>query len=173
MPNGTCILLLLLSFFAISSAHAQGVCDHTRPTYTGGTTVTKSQAIDLTLTLSEAFKRPIQTWVRTARTIDKTGKILTAYLYPPDAGLMKVGQRVRTFPLDSKSSIYQAKITRVVTQADRVMVEANLGGKGRENSADYLMEIIVERDQFLPVPNEAIIEEEDIHIVYHYCPVKT
>ena len=38
------------------------------------------------------------------------------------------------------------------------------------------MEIIVERDRFLSLPNEAIIEEGDMHIVYvqqdagHYMP---
>src|SRR3990170_4147541 len=108
--------LILLSAFTVSSVFAQNVREHTRPTYTGGTTVSESQAVDLTLTASQALIRPIQTWVRTAGAIDKTGKILTADLYAPDAKLVKVGQRVRAFPPESKSSMFQARITRVVPQ---------------------------------------------------------
>lgn len=168
--------LLLFSFLAISSGHAQSVRDRTRPTYAQGTAVTEGQAVDLTLTLSQASIRPVQTWIRTAGSIDKTGKILTAHLYPPDAGLIKVGQRVRAFPPDSKSSVYQAWITRLVTQGDRVVANAALVSMGRANSPNYVMEIVVERGQFLSVPNEAIIEEGDKRIVYiqqhpgHYVP---
>ncbi|HLC22891.1 MAG TPA: hypothetical protein VJL08_00365 [Dehalococcoidia bacterium] len=168
--------LILLSALTVSSVFAQNVREHTRPTYTGGTTVSESQAVDLTLTVSQASIRPIQTWLRTAGAIDKTGKILTAYLHAPDAKLAKVGQRVRAFPPDSKSSMFQAWITRVVPQGGRVMVESTLAAKGRGNSAHYVMEIVVERGQFLSVPNEAIIEEGDKQIVYvqqhpgHYVP---
>ena len=173
-PSGASCLLLL-SLLATSSVGAQGVRSHTRPTNTG-TSVTKSQAVDLTLTLGEASVRPVQTWVRTGATIDKTRKILTAYLYPPDSGLVKVGQRARAFPPESKSSMYQTRITRVVTHGDRTLVEARFAASGRENSVSYVLEIVAEQGPFLSIPNEAIIEEGDKHIAYvqkdpgHYVP---
>ena len=157
--------LLVLSVLTLSSVQAQGVREHTRP-HVGGTTVTEAQAVDLTLTVSQASVRAVQTVVRTAGTIDKTGKIVTAYLDPPDAALMNVAQRVRVFPVESRSSMYQARLTKVVTQGDRAMIEATLAGNGRENSTNYLMEITAERGQLLSVPNEAIIEEGETHIVY-------
>lgn len=164
MPKDTRWLLLLASL-AIGAAHAQDVRRHTRPD-AGSTPVTNSQAIDLTLTLSAAATRPVQTWVRTAGTLDPSGKILAAYLVPPDSALVKVGQRVRAFPPDSRSSMYQAWVTRVAAQGNRVRVEATLSGPARENSTDYVMEIVTERGQFLSVPNEAIIEEGDKRVVY-------
>ena len=145
---------------------AQSPRDRTRPAVSKETAVTDNQATDLTLTLSQASMRPIQTWVRTAGSIGKNAKVLTAYLFPPDAGLVKVGQRVRAFPPDSKSSVYQAWITRVVNQGERVMAEATLAGTGRANSPTYVMEIIVDQGRFLSVPNEAIIEEGARRIVY-------
>ncbi len=131
-----------------------------------GTAVNESQATELTLTLSQAAVRPIQQIVRTAGTIDKTRKVLTADVFPPDAALMQVGQRVRTFPLESKSSMFQARITRVMRRGDRVTVEATLTSQGRQGSSAYVTEIVVERGEFLSVPNEAIIEEGDTRIVY-------
>lgn len=176
MPNRACCLFLLC-FFVIGSASAYDVRSRTR-TPRSGTTVTKSQAVELTLTVGQAAVRPVQTRVRTAGTIDKTGKILLAYLDRTGAELVKVGQRVRAFTPESWASMYQAWITRVVPQGGRVMVEAMLTAKGLKNSRHYLMEIVVEQGQFLSVPNEAIIEEGDKHIVYvqqhpgHYVPQK-
>ena len=46
------------------------------------------------------------------------------------------------------------------------MVEVTLASSGRENSTNYVMEIIVDRGEFLAVPNEAIIEEGDKRVVY-------
>src|SRR5262245_60397233 len=51
----------------------QGVRSHTRLD-PRGTKVTQSQAETLTLTLGAADVRLLQTWVRSAGTIDKTGK---------------------------------------------------------------------------------------------------
>src|SRR5262245_22790335 len=169
------IALLFALFLLATPAYPQSVRDHTRPT-NAGTQVTDSQAVDLTLTLSKASVRPIQQVLRTAGSIDKVGKVLTAYAYLPNADLVKVGQRVRSFPLESKSSMYQAKITRVVPEKGRALVQATLAGPGRAGSSNYLIEIIVERGESLSVPNEAIIEEGDKHIVYiqmhpgHYVP---
>jgi hypothetical protein len=169
------LTLFILFSLATGLLHAQSIRDRTRPSSTG-TAVTESQAVDLTLTLTEAAVRPVQTWIRTAGTIDSTKKKLIAYLSSSDAELVKVGQRIRSFPADSRSSIYQARVTRVVKQTGGAMVEATLAGLGRENSAHYVMEIIADRGEFLSVPNEAIIEEGDKRIVYlqqhpgHYVP---
>src|SRR5712691_5595139 len=163
MLRSTCTLILLSAL--VNSSFADDIRSHTRPK-NDGTKVSDSQAVDLTLTLSEASVRPIQMWVRTAGTIDKSLRVLTAYLDPPDAGLIKVGQRVRSYPPASKSSMYQAGVTRVAPQAGRVMIEAALSANGLAGSKYYVMEIVVDRGQFLSVPNEAIIEEGEKHIVY-------
>ena len=157
--------LLVLCLLSVTAARSQDVRSHTR-SRSAGTKVSESQAVDLTLTLSQASVRPVQMWVRTAGTIDKNLKVLTAYVDPPDEALVKVGQRVRSFPPESKSSMYQAWVTRVVPQGGRAMVEATLSANGRVESRYYVMEIVVDRGQFLSIPNEAIIEEGDKHIVY-------
>lgn len=161
-------LLLFCVVVAVSASAQQvgpsRVRDHTRPAEVQK--VSESQAADVTLTLSQAAVRPIQVWVRTAGAIDKNLKILTAYIAPPNAGLVQVGQRVRSFPPESKSSMYQARVTRVVPQGGRVLVEATLSANGRVDSRNYVMEIVVDRGEFLSIPNEAIIEEGDKHIVY-------
>jgi Cu(I)/Ag(I) efflux system membrane fusion protein len=130
------------------------------------TAVDDKQAADLTLTLTKASVRPVQTWVRTSGKIDKTRKTIIGYMHPRDAALIKVGQRVRAFPPESKSSMYQARVTRIVPQGARVMLEATLSSSGREQSTNYIMEVVVDRGEFLSVPNEAIIEEGDKHVVY-------
>ena len=158
--------LLLISLLVAVPAGAQGVREHTRPTAPKGTAISESQATALTLTLGAASVRPIQTWIRTAGTIDKTGKILSGALSGPEAALVKVGQRVRAFPPSAKSSMYQAYITRVTPRTGGVAVEASLSAFGRQNATVYVMEIVVEQGPFMSVPNEAIIEEGDKHIVY-------
>lgn len=164
MPSRARALLAAL-ILAAGFVCAQGVRSHTKPKNTG-TKVSNSQAVDLTLTLADASVRPVQAWVRTAGTIDKSLKILTAYLDPPASGLVKVGQRVRAFPPESKSSMYQAWVTRVVPQGARAMVEATFSATGRVDTRYYVMEIVVDRGQFLSIPNEAIIEEGNKHVVY-------
>jgi hypothetical protein len=164
MPSNVfllCVCVLLLS----GSAAAQGVREHTR-LKGAGTAVSEAQATDLTLTLSAATPRLVQTWVRTAGTIDKSGKVLTAALSGSEATLVKVGQRLRAFPPSSKSSMYQAYVTRVVPAPGGAVIEASLSGNGRENTSRYVMEIVVERGPFLAIPNEAIIEEGNRRVVY-------
>jgi hypothetical protein len=134
-----------------------------------GTIVTQSQAEALTLTIGAAAPRLIQTWIRAAGAIDKTSKMLSATLPAADAADIKVGQRVRAFSPASKSSMYQAFVTRVTPHGPGgkdVTVEATLSSVGRANTPLYVMEIVVEQGPFLSVPNEAIIEEGDKHIVY-------
>ena len=158
-------VLLLISLVAAEPAAAQGVREHTRLA-PRGTSVTTAQAEALTLTLGTASPRLVQSWIRAAGTIDKTNKVLSADLSGPDAALIKIGQRVRAFPPSSKSSMYQAFVTRVAPRAGGVTLEASLASTGRRNTTLYVIEIVVEQGPFLSVPNEAIIEEGDKHIVY-------
>jgi hypothetical protein len=144
----------------------EGVREHTRPPRPTGTSVTESQAEALTLTIGGVAPRLVQTWIRAAGTIDKSNKVLSATLSATDGADVKVGQRVRAFPPSSKSSMYQAFVTRVTPRPDGFAVDAALASSGRQNSTLYVMEIVVERGPFLSVPNEAIIEEGDKHIVY-------
>lgn len=162
-----CGLLLVAGLMVGSaSAQAQGVRDHTRPNERRDTAVSESQANELTLTVIETTRRPLQTWVRTAGTLDETGRVLVASLSPPETNLVQVGQRVRAFPPASKSSIYQAKVTRITPQGDGAQVEASIPVTPSHSATHFVMEIIVERGLFLAVPYEAIIEEGDRQVVY-------
>jgi multidrug efflux pump subunit AcrA (membrane-fusion protein) len=156
---------LFLALVLVDSALAQGVRSHTRLT-PRGTTVSETQAVDLTLTLTQVTVRPIQVWIRTAGVIDKAGKVITAYLSPRDAAAIKVGQRARTFPVESRSSMFQAFVSRVVAEGRRVRVDVTLAGPAREKATNYLAEIVTDRGDFLSIPNEAIIEEGDKRVAY-------
>jgi hypothetical protein len=96
----------------------------------------------------------------------------------PEASFIKVGQRVRAFPPESKSSMFQAWLTKITPQAKGSMVEITLSGLGHENSTNYVVEIVTERGEFLSIPNEAIIEEGLKRIVYvqkqtgQYVPIE-
>jgi len=158
--------LLLFALLVTRSAGAQDVRQHTRLSGIKGTSVSQSQAEALTLTLSTASPRSIQSWIRTAGSIDQGGRILTGFVPGPDAALLQVGQRVRAFPPSSKASMYQAYVTKVTPRPGGVAVEVSLKSPGRQNTTLYVMEIVAERGPFLSVPNEAIIEEGDRHIVY-------
>jgi hypothetical protein len=131
-----------------------------------GTTVTEAQASELTLTLTKVESRPIQTWVRTAGIVDRSGQTLTAYLSGDEAGLVKAGQRARAFPVESRSSMYQSRVLAVTQDLGRVRVDVELLAPGRPNTTAYLVEIVVERGDYLSVPNEALIEEGTSQVVY-------
>ena len=169
VPHSTFRSVTVLAYLLClmtGAVHAQSVRDRTRPKPNPATAVNESQAADLTLTLTAAAVRPLQTWVRTGATIDKTGRVLTAEIRSTEAELVKVGQRVRAFPPDAKSSMYQAKVTAIRRQGKNVAVDATLPAVGRENTTYYVMEIVVDRGEFLTIPNEAIIEEGDKRVVY-------
>src|SRR5689334_15129028 len=102
--DGVAVRLALVFCVAAASAAAQNPRAHTRLD-PRGTRVSQSQAETVTLTLGTAEVRLLQTWVRTAGSIDKTGKILSGTVLGPDAMLVKTGQRVRAFPPSSKSSM--------------------------------------------------------------------
>jgi Cu(I)/Ag(I) efflux system membrane fusion protein len=152
--------------FALISTTALAQRERTRPTADQITPVTDSQATALTLTVSQVAVRPIQTWVRTAGAIAKDGRTLTATVQLPDGALVKAGQRVRAFPPEARSSMYQAKVVRVTRQGSAAVVEAILQGPARQNSKNYVMEVLVDHGDYLSVPNEAIIEEGDKRVVY-------
>jgi|SRR5689334_13822104 hypothetical protein len=141
--------------------------EHTRPALPAGTAVNQAQAEALTLTVGAVAERLVQTWVRAAGTIDPANnKVIRADIVGPDAALLKVGQRVRAFPPSSKSSMYQAFVTRVQPRPNGATVEASLASFGRANAPLYVIEIVVEQGPYLSVPNEAIIEEGDTQVVY-------
>src|SRR6185503_11423487 len=99
--------------------------------------------------------------------IDAAGKVVTAYLSAKDASFVHIGQRVRTFPVESRSSMYQARVVRTTPQPDgRVRIDVELLASAQRNSRSYLVEIVTEPGQYLSVPNEAIIEEGDARVVY-------
>jgi len=187
------LLLILVLCLLVTPSYAQNVRDRIRPSTTTDSTraryrfegntkgtaeLTEDQATDVTLTLNQVSVRPIQTWVRTAGRIDKTMKVVTANIRPPEATYVKVGQRVRAFPPESKSSMFQAYVTKVTPRPDGIAVDVTLSGMGRENTTNYVMEIVTERGEFLSIPNEAIIEEGTKHVVYlqrqtgQYVPVE-
>jgi len=187
------LIHFLVVLLTLSSLHAQGVRDHTRQNTTdrareryrigdntkaAGAAVSDEQASDVTRTLNAVAVRPIQTWVRTGGRIDKSGKVVTAVVHHPESTFVKIGQRVRAFPPESKSSMFQAWVTKVSPRPDGAAVEVTLSGTGHPDSLNYVLEIVTERGEFLSIPNEAIIEEGDRHIVYvpresgQYAPVE-
>jgi len=156
--------LCLVSLTALSLS-AQGIRERIRKS-AEGTKISESQAADVTLTLSTVATRSIQQVIRTGGAIDKSHKVITAAVPSKDASFVQVGQRVKSFPPESKSSMYQARVTRVSSRDGKTFIEATLSGKGIEGRLNYVVEIIVERGEFLSIPNEAIIEEGDHRIVY-------
>jgi hypothetical protein len=150
---------------AAPQSHAD-VRAQTRIVHRGSTAVTEAQAAELTLTLTEAAMRPVQTWVRTAGSLDKTGHLLTAFVRSPDADQIAVGQRVRSFSVVQRTQMYQAKITGVTPAAGGARIEATVAARAPDIGAPYLMEIVVEQGPFLSVPNASIIEEGADKVVY-------
>lgn len=159
-------ILLLICFAFADVVTAQGIRERIRLKRDTPVTISESQGIDVTLTLSAVEVRQVQQVVRTGGRIDKTRKVLTTTLRQPEAALVNVGQRARAFAPDSKSSMFQARVTRVVPQGTRSQVEVTLSGIGLADHENYVVEITVELGEFLSVPNEAIIEEGDKRVVY-------
>ena len=159
------LLLLLLGAAAASVLQAQGVRDHTRKS-PRGTRVTEAQASDLTLTLTSVAVRPVQVWVRTGGAIDSARKVVTVHLVGTEATLVKVGQRARTFPVESRSSMYQARVVRVVPDGKGIRADVELAAVGWPTTKGYVVEIVTDHGELLSVPNEALIEEGAMRVVY-------
>jgi len=154
---------LVLTFGSL--AMAQGVRDHTRNS-PRGTSVTESQANELTLTVTSVAMRPIQVWIRAAGSVQGQGQTLRARVSKADGEFIKAGQRVRAFPPEQRSSMYQARVAQVVPSGDRVDVIVDLIAPARQGSPRYVLEIVTEHGEFLSVPNEAIIETGNTRVVY-------
>ena len=111
--------------------------------------------------------RPIQVWVRTAGLIDPARRTVTAVVPADEAGLVRVGQRVRAFTPESRSRMYQARVTQVASRgAGGVQVSVTLVGQGQETARRFILEIVTDRGDHLSVPNEAIIETGGRRLVY-------
>ena len=158
-------LILLFVVAAVTSTEAQGIRERIRSA-PRGTSVTTSQAAELTLTVTAVETRPIQVWVRAAGTINKDAKTLSVSLSTADAAVVKAGQRARVFPVTSRTSMYQARVTRVTANSKGATAEVTLAATGREGTTHYVVEVVTDRGDFLSVPNEAIIEEGTSRVVY-------
>ena len=158
------VLPLYLALFS-SGLAAQGVRDRIRSA-PRATSITESQANELTLTVTQVAVRPIQVWVRTAGVIDAGKQTLQATISKADAAFVKPGQRVRAFPPEARSSMYQARVASVAPKGDRVGVIVALIAPARPGSSRYVLEIVTEEVEKVSVPNEAIIETGDRRVVY-------
>jgi methionine-rich copper-binding protein CopC len=147
----------------LCAAQASGVRDFTR--MAPSTTVTDTQASELTLTLTDVASRPIQNWIRTGGTADKTGKILTAFLREPESDLVRLGQRAQTYTVNTRTRMTLGYITKITKRPGGASVQLTLTAPVIEGPG-HLMEIVVERGPYLSVPNVSIIEEGDVHVVY-------
>jgi multidrug efflux pump subunit AcrA (membrane-fusion protein) len=146
--------------------YAQSIRDRVRLSPEKLSPITEEQANELTLTLNDAAVRPIQVWVRTAGRIEPGGRVLTATIGSHEAEYVKVGQRVRAFPPESRSSMFQARVTTVTAAAAGTKVTVTLSGPPHAGSMRYILEIVTEPLEALSIPNEAIIEANGEHIVY-------
>ena len=166
LPCLTLCFALTLHFTLLTSAlDAQGVRDRIRSA-PRATSVTESQANELTLTVTQVAVRPIQVWVRTAGVIDASGKTLQATISKADATFVRAGQRVRAFPPEARSSMFQARVAGVAPKGDRVGVTVTLIAPARQGSPRYVLEIVTEEVERMSVPNEAIIETGARRVVY-------
>jgi len=159
------VLVAVLAVTLASSVEGQGIRDRIRKA-PRATSITESQANELTLTVTQVAVRPIQVWVRTAGVIDAGGQTLQATISKADATFVKPGQRVRAFPPEARSSMYQAKVAGVAPKGDRVGVTVALIAPARQGSSRYVLEIVTEGIEKMSVPNEAIIETGNRRVVY-------
>lgn len=163
------IVLLALTLPAVHG-HAQSPRERTRLKGNRSTTVSDSQASELTLTLTAVAVRPIQVWVRTAGIIQANNKAIAVTVRVVDARRIKVGQRVRAFPPESRSSMYQAFVTAVQPDGAGARVTVTLATPPREGSRHYLLEIVTDEGDRLSIPNEALIERHARRLVYVQDP---
>src|SRR5512147_829898 len=159
------LVVLGLTAALAGSAAAQGIRERIRSA-PRATKITESQASDLTLTLTSVAVRPVQVWVRTAGAIDAARKTVTVHLTGTDATLVKVGQRARAFPVESRSSMFQAFVVRVSPEKNGVSAALQLASTGWPSTRGYVVEIVTDYGELLSVPNEAIIEEGETRVVY-------
>src|SRR5262245_2321359 len=163
--SGLFALLCTLHFALFTCGTlAQGIRERIRGDRDRPTSISEAQASELTLTVTKVEVRPIQVWVRTAGT--GTGQVLRAVVRTEDAKFIKPDQRVRAFPPERRSTMYQARVTQILPGDDRAAVVVTLVAPGLKGSSRYVLEIVTERGELLSVPNEAIIETGDKRVVY-------
>ena len=162
----TSLFIACLFVLAATTGFGQSIRDRIRLSPEKRNPITEEQANELTLTLNDVAVRPIQVWLRTAGRIDAAERNISATLPASDGALVKVGQRVRAFPPQSRSSMFQARITNVASREATATVVATLSGPAHAGSTRYILEIVTEPLEVLSVPNEAIIESEGKRIVY-------
>ena len=99
----------------------------------------------LTPVLAGAADPSIQTVViRTTGGADTTGWFLIAMVHGLDGALVREGQLVRAFSVNSRTRTHLARITRVTRQQGGVRVEAKLAVRVLGIETRYLMEIVTE-----------------------------
>ncbi|AYH43986.1 hypothetical protein [Azoarcus sp. DN11] len=151
---------------AVLPAQGADLRERMRAAQAGGVKITEAQASDLTLTLTEASVRPIQTWIRTVGTVDPGGRTISARLSTLEADGLQVGQRTRSFAANARTQMHQGKTVKVLRQTGGVLVQATLADQGHSPGARYLMEIVVERGPYLSIPNVSIIEDGGEQVAY-------
>ena len=167
MPLSRHHSLAALALVAVASGvAAQSIRDRIRLSPDKLTPITDEQASELTLTLNDAAVRPIQVWVRIAGRMSAGGGPIVATLSEAEAEHVKPGQRVRAFPPESRSSMFQARVTRVTVGTHGTEIAVALSGPPHPGSTRYVLEIVTEPIEVLSVPNEAIIEANGHHMVY-------
>lgn len=160
------VALLIVLILPTLVGRAQSPRERTRLKGTRSTSVSDSQASELTLTLTAVAVRPIQVWVRTAGVIETNSTAIGATVGAGDARRIKVGQRVRAFPPESRSSMYQAFVSAVQPHGAGARVTVTLSTPPREGSRRYLLEIVTDEGDRLSIPNEALIERDARRLVY-------
>ena len=143
-----------------------GVRDQTRIVPRSQAAVNETQASQVTLTMTDVAVRDIQSWIRTAGKIDSAGKTVVVFVRDPEAQWLALGQRARAFTVNSRTQMLQGKVTRLEPGPGGIRAEITLAAPGRDIGALYLTEIVASRGRYLSVPNAALIEEEDRHVVY-------
>lgn len=129
-------------------------------------TINEKQAETITLTLAEISFQRVEKWIRTAGQADPGTKRVSGRVYGEEAGLIKIGQATRVFPLVGREPVLQGKVIKVSTGNGAALVETDVEDKWYGDAKYYIMEIIINYGRFLAIPNEAIIEDAGRKIVY-------
>lgn len=128
--------------------------------------VSAKQGKTITLTLTEVSTQRVEKWIRTAGSADPKTKRVRGRVYGKDAGLIKIGQVTRVFPLVGREPVLQGKVVKVSLEKGGALLETDVEDKWYGKVKFYIIEIIVNFGRSLTIPNEAIIEEAGRKIVY-------
>lgn len=152
---------------SIDQARAADVRERTRPADLAPAALSASQAADITLTPTETAFRPIQSWVRSAGTVDRAARTVTAWVGAGDAGKLRIGQRLRGFAVDARTRMQQGRVSVLTRHAGGAWLVATFAGDINPSGATrYLLEIVTEQGPYLSIPNVAIIDDGLQRVVY-------